>query len=1228
MSQMSARKPVCLITLLITLAQLAGLQPSAHAAPGPDLSIFRLAFEPEDPIFLSPVSVEVGVENAGSAADETVVTLQWCCGEVSRSLGGLEEGETASVVFAHSLVFPEPGEYEITAVVDPDGLVTEDDEANNTMTETLTVRLRAEPSVPAEAAGWGSEGTQLACPETELMGIGRREPYAVEDLCPDAWAGDDPDGCPRIDVDGDTVYEGDPAWHDADECPLEPGPGDNGGCPPEGDAADQDGDGFPDSADPCPEEWSPPEYGGCPRPDRDGDGTPDNVDTCPDEPGPGGAGCPIAGEEGDTDGDGAREDAISRMMDLCELQDDQTDDRGCQVYLRGQRVNACGTTSLAYTLRYLGGECCGEACAPDCIDDDIRCYTGTDMFSDPISLEEYAEERGFNAEIFINGDLDEVRWFVERGVPVLLQIANTAGSIDVNDGHWVVVTSFCEIAQEYPAGTTETVISIYDPGGFQFTIAPDRLLEFWGKMVYPVGKADVPLWTRLYIPVSDQSLPSGNSDEVRSQLALAQGLSTFMTGGQDFADIFEEGEIHRALEGVVELGGGVATTIMAFVSMMFTWGGDIPLVGGMLDSLGDMAGDLTLVGQDLVNALGDLLNPENWFDPERMGQILGDFFKAIGEGIVAIFEGVWDFIVDGIGGFFKSLWEGIKKLGCSWFGVGCPKKVIYYKHYASSDPCLESGVFINGLARIRALGYIYGYQAPGTSPLYLFAAADSATTRVYHLCDDPTWSRADAQDVMVGVVGYTLDVQPGADSLDVKTAARNYELLCDESASLGYLPSVVSATTTIEGTGILWLMKALENEAFTVSTDQCAGTQTFVTSVVEGYTRELVVGYLPPSETDGATKLYRLFNGESDDCMLTTEVPPLGSFTLDFQEGDGLAVGDVDGDAVGEIVHGDRDNWIRVYDGQGVLLSEFGLNYEAHDGLAVGDVNGDGSGEIIHGDRDDRIQVFDADGNRLSVFELDFDEGDGLAAGDVNGDGVDEIVHGDRSDYIRVLDIDGERLSVFDLNYERHDGLAVGDVTGDGVAEIVHGDRDDRIRVMDITGERLSVLERDFEGGDGLAVGDVNGDGVGEIIHGDRDDRLRVLAMDGTVLEDHEIDFEGHDGLAAGDVTGDGIDEIVHGDRDNKVQLNPKFEGYANQGYLGHIYTEEQPGTVPLYQFYNSRRKDHMVTLDSSEEPEGLSGYSDRELLGYVLPPTEIEPDDLRCNLPLWRFCKRILRKE
>ncbi len=267
-------------------------------------------------------------------------------------------------------------------------------------------------------------------------------------------------------------------------------------------------------------------------------------------------------------------------------------------------------------------------------------------------------------------------------------------------------------------------------------------------------------------------------------------------------------------------------------------------------------------------------------------------------------------------------------------------------------------------------------------------------------------------------------------------------------------------------------------------------------------------------------------------------IPADHAIHVDFEEGDGLAAGDVDGDGVAEIVHGDRDDRIAVYT-LSSTLGGFTVDFEKWDELAAGDLNGDGRDEIVHADRDDEIHVYTVLGGfrMISSFTLDFEAGDDLEVGDVNGDGRDEIVHADRGDRMRILDINGNELSNFRVDFEDEDRICVGDVNGDGKDEIVHGDRGDRVVVYDMSGRKLSEFSLDFEGRDGLQCGDVNGDGRDEIVHADRGDWLAVYDISGALIKKMRMNFEKGDGFAVADVDGDGKDEIVHGDRGDSIHI-------------------------------------------------------------------------------------------
>jgi hypothetical protein len=112
------------------------------------------------------------------------------------------------------------------------------------------------------------------------------------DDCPGQPGPASNDGCP---LGGDDDRDNDGVPNDEDECPNTPGPPSNDGCP-----LDTDGDGVLDTDDACPTVPGPPENDGCPFGlDTDGDGIPDADDACPTVPGPASNdGCPFGGPSG------------------------------------------------------------------------------------------------------------------------------------------------------------------------------------------------------------------------------------------------------------------------------------------------------------------------------------------------------------------------------------------------------------------------------------------------------------------------------------------------------------------------------------------------------------------------------------------------------------------------------------------------------------------------------------------------------------------------------------------------------------------------------------------------------------------------------------------------------------------------------------------------------------------------------------------------------------------
>jgi predicted acyltransferase (DUF342 family) len=249
-----------------------------------------------------------------------------------------------------------------------------------------------------------------------------------------------------------------------------------------------------------------------------------------------------------------------------------------------------------------------------------------------------------------------------------------------------------------------------------------------------------------------------------------------------------------------------------------------------------------------------------------------------------------------------------------------------------------------------------------------------------------------------------------------------------------------------------------------------------------------------------------------------------------FEEFDGLAVGDIAGDSKPDIIHASRrDDEIRIYyyykeegkeEGVWKKITKDGLegfnDFDEGDGLAAGNVDNDNTVEIIYGSHEkDKIFIYSYD--RVSGawakeydFEVDkdnnnkYEDKDGFAAGDLDGDGMVEIVHGRRGDdEIYIYDYLGNKASFEVDDFETGDRLAAGDVNGDGKAEIIHADKGDVVHIFAGDGTTLKSVALDFETGDRITAGDVSGDGSSDLIHSDRSNWINILdfEMHGKLLD-------------------------------------------------------------------------------------------------------------------------------
>ncbi|MEM2998382.1 MAG: CARDB domain-containing protein [Thermoproteota archaeon] len=209
-------------------------------------------------------------------------------------------------------------------------------------------------------------------------------------------------------------------------------------------------------------------------------------------------------------------------------------------------TSACGTTSLAAILRYLSRKD-STIYNHDIVDKEIRGGGYFDIYSEGFSIARYASERGFEARVYVDGTFDDIKRFINMGIPVEMCITTSGshGPMNVMDGHWIVAVCYWEDPNY------GTMIGYYNPWGHLSAIPQSRFELYWTEQ----NLLGITLWNRFYVaicnrPAPPEMPPSNAGTLVNYYGALLQGVTVFLNALGSSLEMIESGDAWEVIKGL------------------------------------------------------------------------------------------------------------------------------------------------------------------------------------------------------------------------------------------------------------------------------------------------------------------------------------------------------------------------------------------------------------------------------------------------------------------------------------------------------------------------------------------------------------------------------------------------------------------------------------------------------------------------------------------------------
>jgi hypothetical protein len=298
--------------------------------------------------------------------------------------------------------------------------------------------------------------------------------------------------------------------------------------------------------------------------------------------------------------------------------------------------NACGTTSLAMLMTYLGVPETKEA-----IDSVIR---RMDIFSSPEDLMTFARDRGLQAQGYNHGAWPDIEGDAGLGVPCILLIK-------IRGFHYVVVTGH----GTDPTNSQRYAV-LHDPEQTTDRLLYEAELIAAGNNV-GFGFAD---YYMAFATRSGARLPPGNSSGIQGALGTLEGVTNVTNG---ISNIIHPTSAGGVAHGIVQAVGGAVEAIVSSLGAVYQVAGQwltsvvagIPVLSNIVQPIGDIINGIGAVIGDLGNGIGNVITDLGTGLGKAIDDILTGIVRAgrnLGSAFGSLLNG--DF-----GGFLTSLGDAL-----------------------------------------------------------------------------------------------------------------------------------------------------------------------------------------------------------------------------------------------------------------------------------------------------------------------------------------------------------------------------------------------------------------------------------------------------------------------------------------------------------------------------------------------------------------------------------------